>query len=205
MVGLIDDLWRDLDRQTRMGARPRDIALDPGAWTVVTYRIGRALRALPKALRFPLRALHKPVELALRALTGVKLPLEADIGGGLYLAHTGHIEVSPEARVGRDCNLSHGAVVGAAWIGDRVYVGPGARIGGNVRVGNDAALGANALVEADVPDQGLVGGPPSKVVSLHGGRTRVVAGRKRPPLLEMVRAFLRDLLPRPTQLFLRAG
>src|SRR4051812_7012298 len=109
MLHLVDDLWRDLDRLVRMGAGPRDILLDPAAWAVATYRLGRAFLALPAPLRTPLLLLHRPLEMALRFMTGVTLPLAAEIGGGLYLAHTGAISVSPQARIGRDCSLSRGA------------------------------------------------------------------------------------------------
>jgi serine O-acetyltransferase len=36
-------------------------------------------------------------------------------------------------------------------IGDRVYIGAGAKILGPVRIGNDAIIGANAVVTKDVP------------------------------------------------------
>lgn len=199
---LIDDLWRDLDRLARMGAARTDLLLDPAAWVVGSYRIGHALRDLPKPLRLPLSAMHKPMELFLRALTGVKLPGTAEIGGGLFLGHVGGIEVADGAHIGRDCNLSHGVALeprdgGAPWLGDRVYVGPGASIRGNVRIGNDAAIGSNAVVSTDVPDGAVVGRVPASSLAAR------VPGRKRPPMSEQVRGFLRAVLPRPTQLLLR--
>ncbi len=197
LLRLVDDLWRDLDRLARMGARPRQMLIDPGVWAVATYRVGRALLSLPRPMRAPLILVHRPVEMAVQLITGVKLPLSAEIGGGLFLAHTGGIAVSPEAHIGRDCNLSRGARIGGApFIGDRVYIGPGARIAGEVRVGNDAAVGANAVVDADVPDGGVVGST---------APLRLVQGRKRPPAFDQLRGFLRTVLPRPTQLILRAG
>jgi serine O-acetyltransferase len=213
MPQLVDDLWRDLDRLARVGATPVAIVFDPAAWAVATYRIGRAMLALPAPLRLPLRLLHRPLEMAVRAITGVDLPLGAEIGGGLYIAHTGGIRVSPLAHIGRDCNLSRGAIIdvgarrgesGAPWIGDRVYIGPGVRVAGPVRIGNDAAIGANALVDGDVPDGGAVAGPPPKAVPSPGPRT-VLPGRHRPPTADQIRQLLRGVLPRPTQLLLRAG
>ena len=199
---LIDDMWRDFDRLARMGALRTDLLLDPAAWVVGTYRIGRALRALPAPLRMPFLALHKPLELLMRAMTGVKLPGSAEIGGGLFLGHVGGIAVAERAHIGRDCNLSHGVALeprdgGAPWLGDRVYVGPGARIRGNVRIGNDAAIGANTVVNADVPDGEVVGSVSARSLSAR------VPGRRRPALSDQLRAFLRGVLPRPTQLLLR--
>ncbi len=200
---LIDDLWRDLDRLARMGARTADLLADPGAWAVATYRVGRAVRSLPRPMRMPLALLHRPLELFIRAVTGVSLAPDAEIGGGLFLAHLGGIVVAPGARLGRDCNLSRGAVLGgggreAPWIGDRVYLGPGARIEGPVRVGNDATIGAHALVTSDVPDGAAIGGGTAKLLHL-------VHGRRRPPMADQLRGFLRAVMPRPTQLLLRTA
>ena len=206
MAGFFDDVWRDLDRLARMGAKPKDIATEPRAWVVATYRVGRALLGLPAPVRVPLFVLHRPVEAALRALTGVVLPVQADIGGGLCLAN-GPIQVSPDTHIGRDCDLAEGCAIGmgarqdeggSPWLGDRVSVGPGAKLYGPVRVGNDAAVAANARVSTDVPDRGVVGGPVAQA-------THVVAGRKRPPLDEQLRDFIRSILPRPAQLLLRPG
>ncbi len=81
VLQLFDDLWRDLDRLARMGAGPREMLLDAGVWAVATYRVGRALLSLPGPLRAPLLLLHRPLEMAMQRLTGVKLPLGAEIGG----------------------------------------------------------------------------------------------------------------------------
>jgi serine O-acetyltransferase len=194
---LIDDLWRDVDRRARMGARPADILLDAGAWVTATYRVGRAISNLPAPLRLVLRAVHRPVEWVLRRATRTTLPVEAEIGGGLYLSQTSGIRVAKTARIGRDCNLSGGAILeGGPYVGDRVYIGPGARIAGEVRVGNDAAIGARALVETDVPDGGLVGST---------SRAIEVRGRRRPETASAVRSIVRDLLPKPAQLLVRPG
>lgn len=208
-TNLLGDLFRDLYRLSRMGARPAEMARDPGAWAVATYRVGRKLRSLPAPLGAPLLLLHKPLEAMVRLVSGVRLPADAEIGAGLYLAHIGDIEIDPRAHLGRDVNLSHGARIswgtrddqrGAPWLGDRVYVGPGARISGPVRIGNDVAIAANAVVECDVPDGASVCGAPAEVISMQGSRELVVRGRKSPPLGAGVRAALRWTLPRPLPL-----
>lgn len=206
---LLGDLFRDLYRLSRMGARPAEMARDPGAWAVATYRLGRKLRSLPSPLGAPLLLLHKPLEAAVRLMSGVRLPADAEIGAGLYLAQIGDIEIDPRAHLGRDVNLSHGARIawgtrdgeqGAPWLGDRVFVGPGARISGPIRIGNDVAIAANAVVDRDVPDGASVGGAPAAVTSMQGSRELVVRGRKSPPLSVGVRAALRRTLPRPLPL-----
>ena len=204
---LIDHLWRDLDRLKRSGARPIGVLVDPGTWVVFTYRVGRAVRKLPRLLRLPAACAHKPFELLVGTLARVALPLSAEIGGGLRVGRVGGIRVAPDAYIGRDCDLAEGVTIaaagGAPWIGDRVQIGPGAKVIGPIRVGNDAAIGANAVVEADVPDGVTVAGVPARRVPGTGSHGLLVPGRKRPPLLDAMRGMLRRLLPKPTQLFLR--
>lgn len=103
------------------------------------------------------------------------IPLTASIGPGLYLArHPGGIVVNDDCRIGANCNLSQGVTLGQAnrgpragapRIGDRVYIGPGAKVLGAVSVGSDAAIGANAVVTHDVPDGAVVAGIPARVLS----------------------------------------
>jgi len=206
-VHLLDELWRDLDRMARAGARPVNILLDVATWVAISYRVGRTLRALPRVLRIPAVYAHKPIDVLLGTLSGIALPVEAEIGGGLRLGSVGGIRVAPDAYIGRDCDLSEGVTIssvgGTPWIGDRVLIGPGAKIAGPVRVGNDSMIGCNAVVEADVPDGATVAGIPARVVAGNGSRGKLVPGRKRPPLLDAMRGLVRGFLPRPTQLLLR--
>ncbi len=202
-LSLVDDLWRDLDRLKQMGARPADMLFDQGVWAVATYRLRHAVRALPTPLRVPIESLLRPWDLLIQAVTGVSLAPDAEIGGGLFLAHLGGIVVAPGAHLGRDCNLSRGAIVagarsGAPWLGDRVCLGPGARIEGPVRIGNDAVIGAHAVVSVDVSDGAAIGRAAGKLLHL-------VRGRRRPPVAALLRSVLRAAMPKPTQLLLRTA
>jgi serine O-acetyltransferase len=85
--------------------------------------------------------------------------------------------VHGDAVIGRDCNLSHGVTLGQAnrgpragapVVGDRVYIGPGAKLIGAVKVGCDVAIGANAVVTHDLPDKAVAVGIPAKVISYEG-------------------------------------
>jgi serine acetyltransferase len=206
-VPFVDELWRDLDRVSRAGVRPVYSLVDLTTWVAISYRVGRALRSLPRVLRIPALCAHKPVDFALSTITRVSISPTAEIAGGLRLGRIGGIRVAHDAYIGRDCDLSEGVTVaacgGAPWIGDRVLIGPGAKLSGPIRVGNDAAIAPNAVVDCDVPDGATVAGVPARVVSGGGSRGRLVPGRKRPPLLDAMRGLVRGLLPRPTQLLLR--
>lgn len=184
MLDALADFLDDVDRyRTAGGSALRALATEPGLWAVATYRLARAARReLPRWATLPLR----PLELAVQLVTGVTLPTDAEIGPGLYVGHFGGIVVHPEARLGRDCNLSHGSTIGIGGrgarrgvptLGDRVYLGPHAVVFGKVRVGDDAAIGANAAVTRDVPDGGVAVGAPARLAGLRGSGDYVKPAR----------------------------
>jgi serine O-acetyltransferase len=158
----------------------------PGFWSVATFRLQQATFSLPLPLRIPAKLVLRPLAFATQVITGVELQSGARIGPGLYVGHWGGIVVSSKARIGARCNLSQGVTLGVAkgpdgrWgapiLGERVYVGPGAKIFGPIRIGNDVAIGANAVVNRDVPDGVTVGGVPAKIISTHGSRGLIELG-----------------------------
>jgi serine O-acetyltransferase len=94
-------------------------------------------------------------------------------GPGLSLAHYGSVIVNGDARVGRNCRIHPGVVIGeldgrAPTIGDDVYIGPGAKLYGGISIGDGAAVGANAVVNRDVPAGVAVAGIPARPVSDRG-------------------------------------
>ncbi len=108
---------------------------------------------------------------------GIAIPLFTEIGSGFYIGHFGGIVISHEARIGKNCNISQGVTIGQAnrgknkgcpQLGDNVYIGPGAKIIGAIRIGNNVAIGANSVVTKDIPDNSVVVGIPSKVISSQG-------------------------------------
>jgi serine acetyltransferase len=64
-------------------------------------------------------------------------------------------------------------------LGDKVYVGLGAKVLGAIRIGSSIMIGANAVVIADVPDNCTVVGVPAPPGQAGGSRrdeTRLAAG-----------------------------
>jgi len=108
---------------------------------------------------------------------GISIPYNTDIGNGFYIGHYGNIVVHYQATIGKNCNISCGAIIGLSprgknegipSIGDNVYIGPGAKIIGNVNIGNNVAIGANSVVTKDVPEHAVVAGIPAIIISDRG-------------------------------------
>lgn len=98
-------------------------------------------------------------------------------GGGLCLSHIGPVIISKYAKIGSNCRIHAGVNIGADFrnsnaapiIGDRVYIGPGAKIFGNVRIADGIAIGANAVVCKDfLRPNTSIAGVPAKVISDKG-------------------------------------
>lgn len=103
-------------------------------------------------------------------LTGISISGCAKIGPGLYIGHFGEIIVGADVRIGANCNLSQGVTLGIhkgglPELGDRVYVGPGAKVFGAIKVGDDVKIGANAVVYKDVPAEHIVVTAPGQIMS----------------------------------------
>ena len=52
-------------------------------------------------------------------------------------------------------------------LGDRVFVGAGAKIVGAVTIGSHAKIGANAVVVDDIPAGATAVGVPARIVRIH--------------------------------------
>jgi len=146
-------------------------------WMTLMYRYGSWLNkrfnvpVIKTFLKVPLWLLGKPFDI----LFGY-IHLDADIGKGLYIGHCGGIIVGP-VKMGEYCNISQQVVIGIGGkgefrgipeIGDRVYIGPGAKIFGKIKIGHNVAIGANAVVSKSIPDNAVVVGNPGRIVSYEG-------------------------------------
>lgn len=77
------------------------------------------------------------------------------------------IFISSGAKIGKGCTIFQQVTIGsntavgskkrgAPTIGERVYIGAGAKIIGGIKVGNDVRIGANCIVTDDIPDNSTV-------------------------------------------------
>lgn len=93
----------------------------------------------------------------------------AAFGRRFVLIHSMGIVINTSVRGGDDIYLEHGTTIGAERgvspkLGNRIFVGAGAKIIGNVTVGDDVKVGANAVVVHDVTNGQTVVGIPARPV-----------------------------------------
>jgi serine O-acetyltransferase len=188
---MLGELRQDIDRYSYMKNSYWLKALmgNQGLWLMVQYRFSRWVHfhfQVP-VLRLGLKLVGAITQKFLEMITGVEIPNRAEIGGGLFMPHANGIIIHMEAKIGRNCNISQqvtvgvggNAMTGTPTIGDRVFLGPGAKLFGPITVGNDVAVGANAVVLKDLPDRAVAVGVPAKVVS-HKGAMNLVTYRGHP-------------------------
>ncbi|WP_156946261.1 serine O-acetyltransferase [Clostridium akagii] len=97
---------------------------------------------------------------------------QTHIGKGTVIAYGGiGVVIHKKAAIGQNCVIESCVTIGGRSnieklpvLGDRVFVGTGAKVLGDVKIGNDVIIGANAVVIKDVPDNCIVAGIPAKII-----------------------------------------
>jgi serine O-acetyltransferase len=94
----------------------------------------------------------------------------AKLGKRLMLPHPNGVVIHEDAVIGDDCMIMQQVTVGMIGdgevpvIGNRVYIGAGAKIIGKLSVGDSARIGANAVVTQDVPPGCTAVGIPARII-----------------------------------------
>lgn len=100
---------------------------------------------------------------------GIQIP-ENTFGPGLRIAHWGTIIVNPRCRIGGYCTIHAGTNIGVdsqggvPIIGDRCYIGPGAKIFGEIVIEDDCKIGANAVVNKSFSAGSTIVGVPGTTI-----------------------------------------
>ncbi len=143
-----------------------------GFWVMLVYRFGRWRYGVrPAILRKVLSFIYKLLYKFVQVITGIELPCEAEIGKNFIIDHFGGVVVSGYAKIGDNCRIRNGVVIGlknvedigAPEIGHNVDIGAGAKVLGKIKIGNHVLIGANAVVICDVPDNAIAVGVPAVI------------------------------------------
>ena len=86
---------------------------------------------------------------------GIELFGKTNIGEGLYLGHAYGITINSEAKIGKNCNIHKGVLIGQENRGER----KGAPV-----IGNNVWIGAGSVVTKSIPDNTLAYGVPCNVI-----------------------------------------
>ncbi|EFO4726333.1 hypothetical protein CG30_24535, partial [Escherichia coli] len=111
---------------------------------------------------------------------GVEIPLNC-IGEGLVIWHLNGIIINPECKIGSNCSLSAGVVIGHAkgrvpYIGNNVHIMLGTKILG-ANVCNNVTIGAASLVIKDITEPYTVwAGHPAKILSTNYNSDHIKQG-----------------------------
>ena len=158
-----------------------------GSWAMALYRFGRRLRTIPPApWAAPfLWGAYRFWELVLGLLTTISIDVDAVIEPGFYVGHFVSLRIGPGVRIGKNCSVSQMCTIegigrspeeNAPVIGERVYLGSGAKVIGPLQIADGAAICANSLVMEDVPENGVVLGNPGQVISRRGSGDFIYLG-----------------------------
>ena len=96
----------------------------------------------------------------------------AEFGPEFVLVHSLGVVINGTVHGGRGIKIEHQVTIGAERrkspvLGDRVFLGAGAKIIGAITLGDDVWVGANAVVVKDVPANAtVVGIPPAQVIKI---------------------------------------
>jgi serine O-acetyltransferase len=98
----------------------------------------------------------------------------AEFGPAFVLIHATGVVINGRVRGGEHVYLEHQVTIGAERqqspvLGDRVFIGAGAKVIGHVTLGSDTRIGANAVVVHDIPAGSTAVGIPAKVVKRRPG------------------------------------
>lgn len=134
----------------------------------------KAFRKANNAKFFPLKIYYMLKLMRISNKTQIQIPARTDIGEGLYIGHLGRIIIHPNAKLGKNMNISTGVTIGMENRGKRkgfpvfegeCWIGANAVIVGNVHIGKDVLIAPLSYVNFDVPDHSIVIGNPGRIIS----------------------------------------
>lgn len=100
------------------------------------------------------------------------IPFKAEIGRGTRFGYGGMgVVIHERSRIGEDCIISQQVTIGGRAghinpprVGNRVYVGAGAKLIGDIDIGDECVIGTNSVVMQNVPNRSVVAGIPARII-----------------------------------------
>lgn len=105
---------------------------------------------------------------------GIDIPACVKIGQGFVIEHIGGITVNPQVVIGDNCSIYNGVTIGIEKRGKRegvpiirnkVWIGANSVIVGKITIGENVLIAPGTFVNCDVPDNSIVLGNPSHIIS----------------------------------------
>ena len=135
--------------------------------------MGHAIGEIKSPVGFPIWLLRAVVSFIPKAVYGIELPWQANIGRRARFPHQTGIVVARDAVIGDDCVIHQNVTIGvtahggrAPRIGNAVEIGAGAVVFGDVEIGEGAFIGPNAVVSTNVPPGARVVASPSQILTM---------------------------------------
>ncbi len=91
------------------------------------------------------------------------------IGKGLYIGHPFGITINDGAKIGNNCNIHRGVLIGqenrgarkgVPTIGNEVWIGVNSALVGKITIGDDVLIAPNSFINCDIPSHSIVFGNP---------------------------------------------
>ena len=171
---LTDYILQDAKAYGRTSARPRFFGDEIWKFQLLLRKTEyfHNLHGIYRLLCYPLYVVTKFRLHHCKLKLGFSIPLNV-FGPGLTIPHYGTIVVANKAVIGKNCRIHEGVTIGAtngnsgaAYIGDNVFLGSGAKIIGEVTIADNVAIAANAVVVKSIEEPGTTwGGIPARKIS----------------------------------------
>jgi serine O-acetyltransferase len=172
-------LYQDYRRYRAAGRSAlATVFLTQGFWASCVFRSSHAISESlpPGAARSTAKVVAAVLQKWVEILTGICIPRDCIVAGGLYLPTFGPI-ILGWGPIGENCTIEQNVTLGVAGrgddrgrptIGNRVFIGAGSLVVGKITVGDDACIFPGSVVTRSVPPRAVVMGYPAKVVSYEG-------------------------------------